>query len=76
VSERSGYDLEWGPDWQGPRIVQHFCREWDADGEGCYGTNPNHGYPFDLAVREVIEWWSAVSEDALFPPWDDDKEDA
>jgi len=38
-------------------IEGHFCREWDADGNGCYGTNPDHGYGFDEACDQVAEWY-------------------
>lgn len=39
----------------GVTIEPHFCREWDEDG-GCYGTNPDHGYSFDDACRQVADW--------------------
>lgn len=37
-------------------IQPHFCREWDEDG-GCYGTNPYHGFTFEEAKREVINYY-------------------
>ena len=48
------YDLLFGGDRM--TIEPHFCREWDAAGNGCYGTNPDHGYSFDEACDQVAEW--------------------
>jgi hypothetical protein len=45
------FDVIYGPD--GIRLDYHFCREWDGEEGGCYGTNPNHGFSFDEA-KEVI----------------------
>lgn len=42
-------------DRHGPSVDYHFCREWDGD-EGCYGTNPYHGFTWNEAVMEMIQW--------------------
>ena len=53
-------------------IEHHFCRNWSMDEAGneigCYGTNPDHGYTFEEAVREIIEryrqqieYWSGLT---------------
>lgn len=50
-------------------ITFHFCREWDEYGEGCYGTNPTHGFTFEEAKKQVVEFymrrvndWSHLTE--------------
>ncbi|MEM7663813.1 MAG: hypothetical protein AAF292_16340 [Pseudomonadota bacterium] len=48
------FDIVWDED--GPRIEPHFCREWDDEHGGCYGTNPNHGYTREEAEREIALW--------------------
>lgn len=48
------YDVSYGE--HGPSIVNHFCREWGEDGEGCYGTNEDHGMSFDRAKQLVMAW--------------------
>jgi len=35
----------------------HFCREWDEKGNGCYGTNPNHGFSWEEAREEVARFY-------------------
>ena len=49
----------------GVRLDYHFCREWDDKG-GCYGTDPNHGYTFDEAKKEVADYYRKLAE-----YWDD-----
>lgn len=51
------YDVVYGGDSNAPNcyISHHFCREWE-DGEGCYGTNPDHGFTWEEACLEVAEW--------------------
>ena len=39
-----------------PTIQAHFCREWDSEGGGCYGTNPDHGYTWEEARLQVARW--------------------
>jgi hypothetical protein len=67
------YDVSYGPDGIG--IDCHFCREWTlntATGEwdGCYGTDPNHGYSFDEARALIVLWhrgevdkWEKMTEE-------------
>lgn len=50
-------------------ITFHFCREWNEHGEGCYGTDPTHGFTFEEAKKEVVEFytrrvndWSTLTE--------------
>lgn len=40
----------------GCTIQPHYCREWDDEDGGCYGTNSDHGYSFDEACDQVAEW--------------------
>lgn len=47
----------------------HFCRSWDGD-KGCYGTNPDHGFTFEEAkkqianyYREQAAYWDAITFD-------------
>lgn len=40
----------------GCAIDFHFCREWDEDGNGCYGGNPYHGVTFDEAKAQMAEY--------------------
>ena len=28
----------------------------DGFGNGCFGTNPNHGLTFDEAVAQIVDW--------------------
>jgi hypothetical protein len=37
-------------------IEPHFCRSWDEDGNGCYGTNLDHGFTFETACDHVADW--------------------
>lgn len=48
------YDISWGQ--QHPTIDVHFCREWDDDKGGCYGTNPDHGYSIEEAAEVIAQW--------------------
>jgi hypothetical protein len=45
-------DLAW--------IDHHHCREFDAEGVGCFGTNPDHGCTFDEAKALMIEHYTLV----------------
>lgn len=38
----------------GVLIGYHFCREWDGGVLGCY-TNPDHGYSWQDAKKQVIQ---------------------
>lgn len=65
------FDLEYHE--HGVRIVPHFCREWE-DGEGCYGTNPHHGFSWEEAREELAKWhdeqaayWRNRSEAEEYP---------
>lgn len=49
MSDLPRWDIEF-KEW--PTVEPHFCREWDED-EGCYGTNPNHGYSWVEACRGI-----------------------
>lgn len=76
----SGYDISYRD--TGMDIEPHFCRCWDED-EGCYGTNPEHGYTWAEAVqqiawqlRERAAWWEARTEAEHFPSVDEDDADA
>ena len=48
-------------DSHGAHLDRHFCREW-TDGEGCYGTNPDHGFTFDEAKEHVAKWYEDMAE--------------
>jgi hypothetical protein len=37
-----------------PTLEFHYCREY-----GCYGSNPEHGYSFEEARQEVLNWLRA-----------------
>jgi len=37
-------------------INYHFCRELDENGDGCHGTNPDHGYTLEQAIEIVAIW--------------------
>jgi hypothetical protein len=67
------YDVSYGAN--DVRIESHFCREFDADDNGCFGTNtnPNHGFSFDEAKKMVADWhrqqaeyFDKVSKEAYF----------
>ena len=67
----SKYDVVYGKGI--PQIEPHFCRYFE-DGVGCFGTNPNHGYTFDEAKHEVVEWLYSqaknlkeITEEQMFP---------
>ena len=49
-------------------IDHHFCREWEGH-EGCYGANPDHGFSWEEAKKEYInylqseiEYWRKLTE--------------
>ncbi len=61
----SGYDVIYDSErCCGPYLEPHFCREWE-NGEGCYGTNPNHGFSFEDAKREIIKFWENATPERL-----------
>jgi len=43
-------------------IEPHFCREWE-NGEGCYGTNPHHGFTKEEAQKLVDEYYRNIREE-------------
>jgi len=49
-----------------PFVDYHHCREWEEDAEGnmqgCYGTNPNHGFTFEEAKEKIIEFYQKQLE--------------
>ncbi len=49
------FDVSFGI--RGASIDFHYCREWENDDLGCYGFNPNHGFTFDEAKQEMINWY-------------------
>ena len=72
---RSGYDIVYGGPFYAPtcHIAPHHCREWDENGNGCYGTNPDHGYTWEQAKAELVTWhkqqaeeWETMTEDKYF----------
>ena len=36
-------------------VDRHFCRAW-IDGQGCYGSNPDHGLTWREATEEAAKW--------------------
>jgi hypothetical protein len=38
-------------------IEPHFCREWEDEHGGCYGTNVYHGLTLDEACSIVADWY-------------------
>ena len=49
------YDIIYGG--SAPYIEHHFCREMDSEfSQGCFGTNPEHGFTWAQAVAEIIRW--------------------
>lgn len=44
-------------------ISFHFCREWNEHGEGCYGTDPTHGFTFEEAQKKVVEYYTRRAND-------------
>lgn len=55
------YDIIWDPF---PHIDFHFCRA-----NSCYGTNLEHGFTFERAKEDIInyyksmiEYWENISE--------------
>ena len=60
------YDVSYSMD-RSP-IDAHFCREWEG-GEGCYGTNSDHGFSWEEAKQEHIKnlqaeitYWTKLTE--------------
>ena len=50
------YDLIYGAS-QVPHIEHHFCREVDDGfGNGCFGTNLDHGYTWDEVIQALVDW--------------------
>lgn len=56
-------------------LEPHFCREINADGEGCFGTDPTHGLSFDGAKDELATWheqqaayWRKMTEEEFLEP--------
>lgn len=65
----------------GCSLSYHFCREWDND-EGCYGTNPNHGYSFEEAKQEIVRfyerqaaYWQKITPDEWEAPYSKTEDD-
>lgn len=54
-------------DEHGVHIDYHYCRSWEPDEngkmQGCYGTNPCHGYSFEEAKKEVISYHKRLVEE-------------
>lgn len=54
-------------DEHGVHVDYHFCRDWEPDKngemEGCYGTNPNHGFTFDEAKQHVVDYHKMQAEE-------------
>jgi len=60
--------------YRGPYMEGHHCRIWEGE-TGCYGTNPDHGFTFDEARAEIIEWWTNLTEERFnYDPSDEDGE--
>lgn len=60
----------------GAGIDSHFCREWDDDDGGCYGTNETHGYSWEEAVAMVVEHFEVYKQVWLNkkePSWQDEE---
>ncbi len=72
----SRFDVIYGGEdwWRGPYMEHHFCREWDEEHGGCYGTNPHHGFSFEQAKQFIIAWWEEQTEESLFPDMFEDGE--
>lgn len=73
---KSLYDVLYGSDGLRPwvDVEPHFCRQWDG-GEGCYGTNPDHGFSWREACEEAAKWheeqaayWRTREEEAEGEP--------
>jgi hypothetical protein len=45
----------------GPSLDYHFCRSWDGD-VGCYGTNPEHGFTFAEAKKQMADHYRKQAE--------------
>jgi hypothetical protein len=75
------YDIVHGGTFHAPTIQArpHFCRDWD-DAGGCYGTNEDHGFTWEVAREEIAEWhrrqaekWGQMSEMDYFDEIEPDK---
>lgn len=49
-------------DGHGAHITYHFCREREDEDHGCYGTNPRHGFSFEEAKQQMIEYHKEQAE--------------
>jgi hypothetical protein len=68
--EAKRFDIVWRGD--DASIDYHFCRSWDGD-RGCYGTNPDHGFTFDEAKKQIADHYRRRAEhweSLTFKEWD------
>ena len=54
----------------GVHLDYHFCRNWDEDG-GCCGTNPDHGFTFEEAKKQVVKYHEEEAESWNEKTYDD-----
>ena len=50
-------------DKNGIHLDYHFCREFDENMDGCFGTNEDHGFSFEEAKEEVAIWHEQRAKD-------------
>ena len=55
-------------DGSGANLDYHFCREFNGNGDGCFGTDPTHGLSFKQACDEIVmfhleqaKYWSTLT---------------